>query len=152
MKYLLMAFLLCISITPAFATPIPAEMGPKYYQNCMKTPDPRLLPGSQDVFCKCTGANMVKNMTMEDLVGMKNNDRSAMNNMMIGAYAPCLETPVHDTTYTEFVKQGIAVNISECVATGIGKYTASEAQRLPRLGPFTISGCVRSCRRHQADA
>lgn len=130
MKYFLMLLFLCVSAVPAFATQIPAEKGPQYYQKCMATPDPRLLPGSQQVFCQCTAKYMLQNMTMEDLVGMNKNERSALNKMMIGVYAPCMEVPVHDDVYQACQKQGVAAKNCQCLSNGIAKYTASEAQRL----------------------
>ena len=130
MKHVLLIMALCFFSFNASATPIPAEKGQQYYRNCMATPDARLLPGTQDPFCQCTAKYMMQNMTMEDLVGMKKQDRAAMNKMIIGVYSPCLEYPVHDDVYQACAKQGVPSATCQCLASNLGKYTATEAVRL----------------------
>lgn len=130
MKYFILTILLSIISLPAFATPIPPEKGPQYYQNCMKTQDPRLLQGSQAVFCQCTAKYMVQNMTMEDLIGLSKNQRPSMNKMLTTVYAPCMEVPVHDDVYKSCQQQNVPAAQCQCLANGIGKFTQTEAQRL----------------------
>ncbi len=131
MRLFLLLITLCVAAAlPAKATPISSDKGEQYYKNCMSTPDLRLLPGTQDVFCQCTQKFMLQNMTYEDLVGLKNNERASLNKMMVGVYAHCLQYPVHDDIYAVCQKQGVDAATCNCLAGNIGKYTESESVRL----------------------
>ncbi|PZP54547.1 MAG: hypothetical protein DI586_09595 [Micavibrio aeruginosavorus] len=129
MKYFILLCLLFISPS-AFATPITPEQGQVFYKSCVSQPDPRMLPGSQDVFCRCTTQRLVQNMTFEDAQAYVKQDRAAVNKYLITAYAPCMEVPVHDDVMTACQKQNVSASQCSCLANGIGKYTAKEAQRL----------------------
>lgn len=129
MKYLILAFLLMFS-APALATPISPAQGQAFYKSCTSNPDPRMLPGSQDAFCKCTTQNLMRNMSFEDAQAYVKQDRNAVNKYLITAYAPCMEIPVHDDVYVACQKQNVPAAQCQCLAAGIGKYTTSEAQRL----------------------
>ena len=129
MKYIILVFLLLVS-APAFATPITPEQGQVFYKSCVSQPDPRMLPGSQDAFCKCTTQNLMRNMTFEDAQAYVKQDRAAVNKYLITAYAPCMEIPVHDDVYTACQKQNVPQPQCQCLASNIGKYTTTQAQRL----------------------
>ncbi len=129
MKYFIPLFLLLIS-SPALATPITPQQGEVFYKSCLSQPDPRMLPGSQEVFCKCTTQNLVRKMTFEDAQAYVRQDRNAVNKYLITAYAPCMEVPVHDDVLAACQKQNVPSAQCSCLASGIGKYTTNEAQRL----------------------
>jgi len=130
MKYFLLLILLCTFSLPALATQITPQQGQVFYNSCVSKPDPRMLPGSQAVFCKCTTQNLMRNMTFEDAKAYVAQDRRAVNKYLITAYAPCMEVPVHDDVYTSCQKQNVPAQQCQCLANGIGRYTTSESARL----------------------
>ena len=130
MRIIVLILMLCIYASPSFATTITQEQGQRFYNACIKQPDPRLLPGSQEAFCQCTTQNLMKNMSFEDAQAYVKQDRAAVNKYLITAYAPCMEIPVHDDVLSVCQKQGVPQAQCNCLANGIGKYTTSEAQRL----------------------
>ncbi len=130
MKILWTLIAVLLVTAPAFATPVTPQQGQQYYQNCVKKQDGTMTPQTQDIFCQCTAKYMVKNLTWEDVQMVAAQDRGAINKMMIGVYAPCLEFPVRERVSQECGKQGAPANMCSCLSTNIGKYTASESQRL----------------------
>ena len=130
MRHFIVLLLAIICTSPAFATPITPAQGQVFYNSCVAQPNPRLLPGSQDAFCKCTTQRLVQNMTFEDAQAYVKQDRNAVNKYLITAYAPCMEIPVHDDVFLACQEQKVPTGQCQCLAGGIGKYTTNEAQRL----------------------
>lgn len=130
MKYLILLLTLCVLAPTAFATPITPQRGEAFYKACVSQPDPRMLPGSQDLFCKCTTQKLMQNMTFEDAQAYVKQDRNAVNKYLITAYAPCMEIPVHDDVLTACQGQNVPAAQCQCLASNIGKYTQTESVRL----------------------
>ena len=131
MKFVIAFIAFCLLIPAAAqATPIAPERAEAFYKACVAQPDPRMLLGSQDLFCKCTTQKLVQNMTFEDAQAYVKQDRTAVNKYLITAYAPCMEIPVHDDVFKACKGQNVPDAQCQCLASNIGKYTQAESVRL----------------------
>jgi hypothetical protein len=135
---LLLSALLLAGFLPSLAmaqTAITAETAQKYYQNCIRNAqsDQTMKPQTKDVFCQCTAIHMQKNMVMEDIVAMSGNDqaaRNALNKMLTGVHAPCMEYPVRDLIGKKCEADIARPDVCNCLSDKMASYTAREAQRL----------------------
>jgi hypothetical protein len=106
MKTILLTFAtLLLFMTASQAKVISNQEADTYYKNCLSQKmDPRVTADSQKSICACTSAQMVKNMTVEDVQTMRGNDqaaRNAINKMLVDVYAPCMSDIVRDLLTTQ---------------------------------------------------
>lgn len=132
MKYIaaaLFAFLLWPAT--AHATQVGNDQANNYYKSCLSQPmDARITEDSHKSLCACTSAQMVKNMSVEDVNAMRGNDqnaRIALNKMLTDVYAPCMGDVVHDLMISECNKNPAisganASTICECFAKLTGDW------------------------------
>ena len=116
-------------------TAISTETTQKYYQNCIRNAqsDQTMKPQTKDVYCQCTAIHMQKNMVMEDIVAMSGNDqpaRNAINKMLTGVHAPCMEYPVRDLIGKKCETDIGRPDVCNCLSDKMAAYTTKEAQRL----------------------
>jgi hypothetical protein len=127
------ACLLCLSVSAQAQTVITQQQGQQYYQNCVKQPNQTMDGRTQHEFCTCTANFMMQNLTMEDLRAMNGQDqaaRNALNKMVIGVYAPCMQFPIKDLIQKKCMTDVKKQNVCQCLSNNMAAFTASEAQRL----------------------
>ncbi len=105
----------------------------QYIQTCLKNSeaDTTTSPSTKKIFCQCTGQFMQKNLTMEDLRAMGGKgqiQRNAMNKMVTGVYAPCMEFPVRDMIQKQCMEDVKQAPICQCLSKNMAAYTAKSAQ------------------------
>jgi hypothetical protein len=127
--------------TPALAvnTKITPQQGQQYVQSCKRNAaaDPNLQGQTGDIFCQCTGNFMMKNLVFEDLKAMGKQDqagRLALNKMIVGVYAPCMEFPVRSMVFNKCKTDIGQTGICSCLSENMAKFTAQHARTmLPRI-------------------
>ena len=105
----------------------------QYIQSCLKNSeaDTTTSPTTKNIFCQCTGQFMQRNLTMEDLKAMGGKgqpQRNAMNKMVTGVYAPCMEFPVRDLIQKQCMEDVKQPSVCQCLSKNMAAYTAKSAQ------------------------
>ena len=105
----------------------------QYIQSCLKNSeaDTTTSPTTKNIFCQCTGQFMQQNLTMEDLKAMGGKgqpQRNAMNKMVVGVYAPCMEFPVRDLIQKQCMDDVKQPSVCQCLSKNMAAYTAKSAQ------------------------
>ena len=115
MRYLLLACFALIA-TSAHATPITKDMANNYYGSCMAKTTEGMSAESQKLLCACTAANMMNNMSVEDVKAMAQQDqngRNATNKMVVDVYAPCIEYPAKEYYYNTCISNPQTAQMSK---------------------------------------
>lgn len=148
---LVVFFALAIAILPAPAraqgTAVSKDMADKYYQNCLSQPNPILSDKTKDMLCTCTAARMMKQLTVEDMRTMTQNDqngRLALNKMLIEVYTPCMEFPVRDLVYDNCIKNRSQMSQVKNLEGLCGCMASSTAEFVAKEGPQTIQNALKS--------
>jgi hypothetical protein len=105
----------------------------QYVQSCLKNSEADTItsPNTKNIFCQCTGQFMQRNLTMEDLKAMGGKgqtQRNAMNKMVTGVYAPCMEFPVRDMIQKQCMTDVKQLSVCQCLSKNMAAYTAKSAQ------------------------
>ncbi len=107
----------------------------QYYQTCVSNSqqDQVMKPETKKVLCQCTALHMQQSLTIEDITAMSGNDqpaRNALNKMITGVYAPCMEFPVRDLIAGSCDKEVKNPKVCSCVSDKMAAFTTREANRL----------------------
>jgi hypothetical protein len=105
----------------------------QYIQSCLKNSeaDTSTNANTKTIFCQCTAQFMQRNLTMEDLKAMGGKgqtQRNAMNKMVTGVYAPCMEFPVRDMIQKQCMTDVKQPPVCQCLSKNMAAYTAKSAQ------------------------
>lgn len=135
--------------SPAHAqgTPVSKPMADKFYQNCMAQPNAILSDKTKDMLCTCTTARMMKQLTVEDMRTMTQNDqagRLALNKMLIEVYTPCMEFPVRDLIYDNCMKSKSQMGEVKNLEGLCGCMSSSTAEFVAKEGPQAIQNALKS--------
>ena len=133
--FTILAFLI-LAFTAQYAmaqTKISPAKTAQYVQSCLKNSeaDTTTSPSTKNIFCQCTGQFMQRNLTMEDLKAMGGkgqSGRNAMNKMVTGVYAPCMEFPVRDMIQKQCMTDVKQPPVCQCLSKNMAAYTAKSAQ------------------------
>ncbi|MCB9988965.1 MAG: hypothetical protein H6868_06480 [Rhodospirillales bacterium] len=132
-KYCLTFLFVLLTALPAQAqTPVSDKMADIYFSNCIAKRDERMTIDTQEIMCQCTALLYQKNMSVEELQVMAQNDqagRNALNRMLVLVYAPCMEFPVRDLIYYRCMENKFQSQkgICGCLADKMAQYTAESA-------------------------
>lgn len=142
MRFFALLTALCFMSASASATPITKDMANAYYENCASQSAQGMSKQSQDTMCACTAANMMDNMSVEDVQTMGKQDangRAATNKMIIQVYAPCIEYPARDHYYSNCISDPKTKTMSanpkamcSCMASAISGHLKNNAQNVFR--------------------
>lgn len=139
MRLLFLTALLLLPFSAIAATPITKETAQAYYKTCLTKDAPMMSDESKDLMCSCTAAQMMENMSVEDVQDMSSQDtaiaRPAANKLIIDVYAPCIEFPARDYYYTTCVENPETSSISSkprelcnCMSDEVSGFLAENAQ------------------------
>lgn len=130
--FILLALLSISTISHAQTKITPAQVK-QYTATCLKNAEADTVtsPQTKKIFCECTGQFMARNLTMEDLKvmnGKGQTQRNAMNKMVTGVYAPCMEFPVRDLIAQQCMTDVKQPKICSCLSKNMAAYTAESAK------------------------
>lgn len=129
---ILLGLLTLSSVSYAQTKITPAQVK-QYASSCLKNAEADTVtsPQTKKIFCDCTGQFMARNLTMQDLKAMGGTgqaQRNAMNKMVTGVYAPCMEFPVRDLISQQCMKDVKQPKICNCLSKNMAAYTAQSAK------------------------
>lgn len=131
---------------PQAATPAPPQQqaqeenindfAKRYYANCMAKKNPILGPAELKQLCACSAANLVQDMTVENIRTMNEPTAEGLlqrNRMILNVYTPCIQYPARALIMDSCRKnpQVRALpgyeRLCGCVSENMGQYVRKEA-------------------------
>lgn len=120
----------------SMAAPLGKDEANAFYGQCMKTPDGRISPDTQNEFCACKSAHMMQTMSQEDYKTLQHENSSGrvmLNKVLIAVHGPCLSAPLAEIQYnrclddprvnlaTQQIDRG---QVCACMSLKIGEWLA----------------------------